>query len=134
MPESDDKETILSGTEGRLIDGFLQAAGLSDDQVYRASALPCHLPGADWSPASNALQAKALLQHINLVRPQRLLVLGFVILPLLGHDSPQVPAVSREFNHEGLTIPMLAVRRLPAAASQPRWKSALWHAWLDWSA
>jgi DNA polymerase len=134
MPESGDSDTILSGPEGRLLDAFLKAAAISDDQVYRASALPCHSPGADWSPAANTLVAQALLKHVQLVRPQRLLVLGFVVLPLLGHDSPQGPAVSRQLNHEGLTIPMLAVRRLPAAASQPRWKSALWHAWLDWSA
>lgn len=134
MPESVDSDTLLAGPEGRLLDAFLKTAAIADDQVYRASALPCHSPGADWSPAANALLAQALLRHVQLVRPQRLLVLGFVVLPLLGHDSPQGPAVSRQLNHEGLTIPMLAVRRLPAAASQPRWKSALWHAWLDWSA
>jgi uracil-DNA glycosylase len=133
-PESTDTDTILSGAEGRMVDAFLKAAGLADDQVYRASALPCHSPGADWSPAANALLSQALLRHIQLVRPERLLVLGFVVLPLLGHDSPQGPAVSQHLNHEGASIPMLAVRRLPAPASQPRWKSALWHAWLDWSA
>jgi uracil-DNA glycosylase len=133
-PEACDRETLLSGPEGRVLDAFLKAARLPDDQIYRASALPCHSPGADWNPRTNSLIAEALNRHIHLVRPQRLLVLGFVILPLLGHDSPQGPAVSLELNHEDGTIPMLAVRRLPAAASQPRWKSALWHAWLDWSA
>lgn len=133
-PEASDGEMILSGPEGRVLDAFLKAAGVADEEVYRASALPCHSPGADWDPATNTLIAQALRRHIQLVRPQRLLVLGFVILPLLSHDSPQGPAAAREFNHEDGTVPMLAVRRLPAAASQPRWKSALWHAWLDWSA
>ncbi len=133
-PESTDGERLLSGVEGRLVDAFLKAAGITEDQVYRASALPCHSPGADWSPAANPVLCEALVRHIMLVKPRRVLVLGFVVLPLLGHDSPQAPAVSCELNHEGASIPMLAVRKLPAAASQPRWKSALWHAWLDWSA
>ncbi|VWX52012.1 uracil-DNA glycosylase family protein [Novosphingobium sp. 9U] len=133
-PESADRELLLSGPEGSVLDGFIKACGLSEEQVYRASALPCHAPGTDWSPQANQIISRALIQHIALVRPKRVLVFGFVILPLLGHDSPQVPAVSLSFNHEGATVPLLTVRRVPAAASQPRWKSALWQAWLDWSA
>lgn len=133
-PEDVDRDQLLSGPEGRLLDAFLRAAELSDHEVYRASALPCHSPGADWSPEANRVTAEAIARHIALVRPQRLLVMGFVVLPLLGHGSPQGPAVSEVFNHEGASIPMLAVRRIPATASQPRWKAALWQAWLDWTA
>jgi DNA polymerase len=133
-PESSDSERILSGPEGRVLDAFAAACGLRDEQIYRASALPCHSPGADWSPQSNPVICEALIRHIALVRPRRVLVIGFIILPLLNHTSPQGPAVSLTFNHEGATVPMLAVRRIPAVASQPRWKSALWQAWLDWAA
>lgn len=133
-PEGEDRDTLLSGPEGRLIDSLATACGLGEEQVYRASALPCHTPGTDWSPQANQIISRALVQHIALVRPKRLLVLGFVILPLLGHHSPQAAAVSLSFNHEGVTVPLLAVRRVPAFASQPRWKSALWQAWLDWAA
>lgn len=134
FPEHMDRDRLLSGPDGKLLDQFVTACGLNEENVYWSSALPCHTPGADWSPQANEAIRDALLHHVSLVRPQRLLVLGFVILPLLGHDSPQAPAVSQIFNHQGATIPMLAVRRLPAAASQPRWKSALWQAWLEWSA
>ncbi|MBB4857070.1 DNA polymerase [Novosphingobium chloroacetimidivorans] len=133
-PESEDRELLLSGPEGRLVDAFIGACGLAEGQVYRASTLPCHAPGTDWSPQANQIVSHALIQHVSLVRPKRLLVLGFVILPLLGHDSPQAAAVSLTFNHEGATVPLLAVRRVPAASSQARWKSALWQAWLDWTA
>ena len=132
-PEANDRDVLLSGAEGRLLDAFLSVAGINDEAVYRASVLPCHSPGADWSPAANGVVAEALVRHVELVRPERLLVLGYVLLPLLGHGSPQGPAVSTTFNHQGRTIPMLAVRRIPAVASQPRWKSALWRAWLDWN-
>lgn len=133
-PEGSDRDHLLSGPEGKLLDGFLAACGLAAETVYYATALPCHSPGADWSPQANRLAADALQRHIALVKPARILVLGFVVLPLLGHDSPQGPAVSLSFNHEGATVPMLAVRRIPAVASQPRWKSALWQAWLGWTA
>ena len=134
MPEDADGDRLLAGPEGRLLDAFLAAASLTDDQVYWASSLPYHSPGADWSPAATRICSEALRRHIALVRPERLLVLGFVILPLLEHSSPHAPAVSSVFNHEGVTVPMLAVRRLPAMASQARWKAALWQAWLNWTA
>lgn len=134
MPESGDGEHLLAGAEGEALRAFARASGLADETLYWSSALPCHSPGADWTPEGNRLFADALVRHIALVRPERLLAVGFNILPLLGHTSPQGPAVSRILNHEGATVPMLAVRRLPAAPSQARWKSALWRAWLDWTA
>jgi DNA polymerase len=132
-PDEDDRERLLSGQQGRVLDAFLAAAGIEDTAVYRASILPCHSPGADWSGATAQVLAHALRHHVALARPRRLLVLGMHILPLLGHASAQGALISSIFNHEGMTIPMLAVRMVPAAASQPRWKSVLWRAWLDWT-
>lgn len=134
MPESSDREHLLGGPEGKLLDMFLAQAGTAAGSVYRASALPCHSPATDWTAAGLESLATALRHHVMLARPKRLLVIGFNILPLLGHASAQGPAVSSSFNHEGGTVPMLAVRRIPAVASQPRWKCILWQAWLDWSA
>ena len=134
MPESSDREQLLSGPEGAMIEMTLALTQVDEATVYRASALPCHSPGADWSTANNARTIEVLKHHIGLVKPKRLLIVGFNVLPFLGHDSPQGPAVLSNFNHEGSTIPMLAVRRFPAMASQPRWKKVLWQAWLDWTA
>jgi DNA polymerase len=132
MPESADRDQLMSGAEGKLIDAFLPLAGLSRDQIYIASALPCHSPAADLTPEANGLLGQALRRHVTLVEPKRLLVVGFNILPLLEHGLAQGPAVSSRFNHESATVSMLAVRRVPAMASQPRWKCILWQAWLDW--
>jgi DNA polymerase len=134
MPESGDREHLLAGPEGQLVETFLATAGLPSAKVYWATALPCHTPGVDWADRGHGLAQRALLRHVELVRPERLLVIGFNILPLLGHDPAQGPAVSSCFNHEGLTVPLLAVRRIPAMASQPRWKCVTWQAWLDWTA
>ncbi len=132
MPESGDREDVLVGPEGQLIDTFLSVAGVDPARVYRATALPCHSPSVDWAQQAQGLSARALVRHIELVRPERLMVIGFNVLPLFGHTSAQGPAVSSTFNHEGVTVPLLAVRRIPTVAAQPRWKCVLWQAWLDW--
>jgi uracil-DNA glycosylase family 4 len=134
MPESGDREHLFAGSEGKLLDQFLSTSGLDPDAIYWASAMPCHSPGTDWAPDNHRLIIEAMLKHITLVRPERLLVIGFNVLPLLRHSSAQGPAVSSVFNHEGATVPLLAVRRIPALAAQPRWKSVLWQAWLNFTA
>jgi DNA polymerase len=71
---------------------------------------------------------------VRLAAPERLIVFGANVLPLLGHELPQAPAVLRTFKHEEGTIPLLASRGLPALLAQPRWKAVLWQAWLEWTA
>ena len=80
--------------------------------------------------------AMPLWRHRVAVRTAgwRLLVLGGNILPLIGHELPQRPAVLRQFNQEGRTIPMLASWGLPALMRQPRAKPVLWRTWLEWTA
>lgn len=134
MPEASDRDTLLSGPEGAMIDSALALTQVDDSTVYRASALPCLSPGADWSTTNNARTIEVLKHHITLVKPERLLIVGFNVLPLLSHSSAQGPAVLSVLNHEGSAIPMLAVRRFPALASQARWKKVLWQAWLEWTA
>lgn len=132
-PETSDREQLLSGPEGKLLDLFLAQAGMAEDAVYRASVMPSHSLNADWTSGASRYLAEVLQHHIQLVRPKRLLVLGSHISTLLGHASTQGPAVLSVFNHEGGSVPMLAVRRIPALAAQPRWKCILWQAWLDWT-
>jgi len=133
-PEAEDRDALLSGPQGKLLDAILSAFGTRRDDVYLASALCRHTPGADWA----ALQARGLGQvlahHVKLAAPERLFVLGGNVLSLIGHESPQRPAVLRSFNHEGGSIPLLASWALPALLGQPRAKPALWKAWLDWTA
>jgi DNA polymerase len=133
MPEPEDRETMLSGPQGRLLDAMLSAFGTSRDEIYLASALPRAVPAPDWPALHDRGLGQVLIHHIGLVAPERLIVLGGNVLPLLGHELPQRPAVSRNFIHEKGTIPLLASRGLPALLAQPRWKAVLWQAWLDWS-
>lgn len=131
-PEAMDRDRLLSGPQGRLLEGFLQAAGLDPATVYHASFLPRHGPGTDWNGPEPAAIAPAVLRHIALAAPKRLLVLGFNVLPLLGNAPPQAPASLQNLQHEGMTIPLLAARALAGMDQRPSWKAALWQAWLDW--
>ncbi len=133
-PEREDEAMLLSGPQGKLLDAMLQAFGLNAGQVYFASALPRHLPGADWAALGASGIGDVLVRHISLAAPKRLMVLGATVLPLLSHDPPQGPADLRIFNHDSVNVPMLACRSLAALLEQPRWKARIWQAWLELTA
>ena len=133
-PEAEDSEALLSGPEGRLLDAMLAAFGLKREDAYLASVLPRHKPAPDWNILMQQGIGQVIVHHIGLAAPERLLVLGGNILPLIGHELPQRPAVLRQFNQEGRTIPMLASWGLPALMRQPRAKPVLWRTWLEWTA
>jgi len=132
-PERDDRDTLLSGPQGKLLANMLRAMQLEADQLYVASAIPRHLPGADWQALASGQTGAVLLHHIDLVSPKRLIAFGGNILPFFGNDLPQSSAVLRKINLEGKSIPMLATRSLPALLDRPRWKGDVWKAWLSWT-
>ncbi|HVR91616.1 MAG TPA: uracil-DNA glycosylase family protein [Novosphingobium sp.] len=133
QPEAGDGERLLSGAEGRLLDAMLVAMGIAPDQAYLASVLPRHTPMPDWAAVDAEGLAKVTAHHIALAAPQRLIVFGSNILPLLGHDPANKPDSSRAFNHESLTIPLLPAMSLTALLATPRRKAALWRDWLEWT-
>ena len=133
-PEREDEAMLLSGPQGKLLDAMLKAFGLETNEVYYASALPRHLPGADWTAMAASGIGEVLAAHVALAAPKRLMVFGASVLPLLSHDPPQVPADLRIFNHGSVNVPMLACRSLAALLEQPRWKDRIWQAWLELTA
>lgn len=133
-PEREDEAMLLSGPQGKLIDAMLAAFGLGADRVYFASALPRHLPGADWPALAASGIGEVLARHVALAAPKRLVVFGASVLPLLSHAPPQGPADLRIFNHDSVNVPMLACRSLAALLEQPRWKANVWRAWLEMTA
>ena len=133
MPEEADRDRLLSGPEGSLLEGFLNAAGLSDKQVYRAAVLPRHTPLADWTTLSTEGIGAVLAHHVALAQPKRLLVLGQSILPLCGHDPAQVAQNLRSFNHEGGRVPALFETGLDRLLARPQLRARLWKRWLEWT-
>lgn len=132
-PEPQDRDDLLTGPQGKLLDAMLSAFGTRREDVYLASALPRHDPLPDWRGAESRGLGDALARHVNLVSPERLVVLGGNVLSLIGHELPQRAAVLRQFQHEGHVIPLLAGWGLAALMQQPRAKASFWNAWLEWT-
>lgn len=131
-PEGEDRERLLSGPQGRLLEAILGALGWAED-AYVASILPRHDPMPDW-PAVAAAGLGAIAQHhVSLVAPERVLVLGSNVSSLLGHDAARKPQFLPGVNHEGRTFPVLAEMDLAALLAQPRFKAGLWRRLLDWT-
>lgn len=133
-PEREDTEQLLSGPHGRLLGGFLAAIGVAPGDAYFASVLPRHTPHADWTLAATRGLGELALHHVALAAPQRLIVFGNSILPLIGHDPALTSAHSGQIQLEGRSIPMLAARDLAMLIERPRWKAGLWQNWLEWTA
>jgi DNA polymerase len=133
MPEEVDRDTLLSGPFGRLLDGFLAATGVASAQVYQASALARHTALPDWPGLAADGLGKVIARHVALVRPKRLLVLGRNILPLCGHDPAQPAAALTFFNHEGGRVPVLAEVGLDRLLANAQLRARLWKRWLDWT-
>ena len=132
-PEESDTQSLLSGPLGGLFDGFLRAAGLDRDKVYLASALPRHMPIVDGNAMVSAGYDKVLMHHIALASPNRLLVFGKNILPLLGHEAAQEPVDLANINYADRKLPLLVAEGLDSMQSMPRLKARFWRNWLDWT-
>ena len=133
MPEAEDREVLLSGPQGRLLANMVRAMGVPADQAYFASALPRHIPLPDWPELTANGMGDLLRHHIGLVAPQRLIVLGRDVLPLLGHDPAQAaPAVS-ELSIQSGKLPWLSSYAPGRLLDHPRYRAQLWRRWLEWT-
>ena len=133
MPEESDASTLLAGSQGKLLDGFLAAAGLPSAAIYRAAVLPRYTPFPDWAELERQGMGTVLAHHVALVRPKRLMVLGRVILPLCGHDPAQGAQKLRSFNHEGGRVPTLYEVGLERLLVNWQSRARLWQRWLEWT-
>ncbi|MXP25353.1 hypothetical protein GRI39_04740 [Altererythrobacter indicus] len=132
-PEIDDRDILLAGPHGTLIANFMRSAGLNDENTYLASALPRHTPLADWASLNKAGMGDVLRHHINLVEPQRVLLLGSNILSLLGHVTTQGTARFAKTVLQGIEAPALAGIDPGMLLRRPRRQGNLWQCWLDWT-
>ncbi len=133
VPEAEDSEKLLSGPQGSLLDSFLSAAGIAGDETYVASGLPRHIALPDMAALAEAGLRQIVLHHINLVAPERVLVFGRDVLPLIGHDPAQNQASLVNINHEERSFPLLVDRNLELMLQRPATRSRFWQRWLDWT-
>lgn len=132
QPEAEDREHLLAGPQGRLLDAILAALGIAPDQAYVASVLPRHMPMPDWPALAEAGLGEVTAHHVRLAAPQRLIAFGANVSSLLGHDPAKNAQFSPVLHHEGPRMPALAAPGLSALLARPRGKARLWQALLDW--
>ena len=133
-PEERDREHLLSGPQGQLLARILSAMGLSEEQVYLASALPRHTPMADTDAMAAAGLDAVVVHHITLAAPKRILAMGSGILPLLGHTSTKAPSSLAQINQSLPDTPLLLTEGLDAMMTMPRLKARFWRNWMAWTA
>ncbi len=133
QPEPTDSASLLAGRQGEFCGNILAAMGLESDQVYFAAALPRHMAMPDWRALHTAGLGAILRHHIALAAPERVLLLGQAILPLLDHDPAQMPATFALDRHGGGAVPAFASRDLPTLSGSLRERANFWRRWLEWT-
>lgn len=130
MPEASDSDSLLSGPQGKLITNMLRAMKIAPDKAYIASALPRHMPHADWDGLLSSGLGDVLAHHITLAAPKRILVLGRDVLPLLGQEKRQGV---REVTVNDQAIQLLASYAPQNLIENARLRADLWRRWLEWT-
>lgn len=133
QPEPTDSATLLSGRQGEFLSNILAAMEMEREQVYLAAALPRHMAMPDWRALHGAGLGAILRHHIALAAPQRVLLLGQAILPLLDHDPAQMPATFLLDRLGGGSMPAFASRDLPTLSGSLRERANFWRRWLEWT-
>ncbi|HSG56686.1 MAG TPA: uracil-DNA glycosylase family protein [Paracoccaceae bacterium] len=129
-PEAGDKDILLAGPHGKLVGNMLRAMGIADDAAYLATALPCHLPHADWAGLQAGGMGAVLAHHISLVSPKRLLVLGNDVLALLGLEKRQGV---RDLPLNGGSMQLLSSFAPDNLLANAKARATLWRRWLEWT-
>ena len=132
-PEREDRERLLSGREGALLDAFLTAAGIASDTAYVTSALPRCTPLPDWTALHSDGLGRILAHHLALAAPQRVILFGGNVPSLLDHDPAQNGPFLPPVNQDGVKVPVLVAPSLGSMLNRPKLKRTLWERWLDWT-
>jgi len=130
VPELGDGDTLLSGPHGKLVGNMLRAMGIAPEAAYLASALPAHLPHADWAALKAEGMDAVLAHHITIAAPKRLLVLGNDILPLLGLEKRQGV---RDLPLSDSGLQLLSSFAPDNLLANAKARAALWRRWLEWT-
>ena len=133
QPEQGDTDTLLQGPRGVLLSAILRAMGLEDSDCYIASVLPAPIIQPDWDDLRAAGHGEIARHHLALAAPERILVFGRRILPLIAHESAQDPADLRIFNHEGTSVPLMAAPELGSLLRSAGQRKRFWQQWLEWT-
>lgn len=94
------------GRAGKLLDEFLEAVGLSRDEVYIANILKCRPPkNRDPLPSEEAACMDFLRRQIALIEPQMIVCLGRIsAMKLIKPDFKITKEHGTLFEHDGVLM------------------------------
>ena len=110
-PESGDDEAgqLVAGEAGRLLDRMLGAIGRDRASIYLAALAPARPAGGRIAPADAGELAELALQHVALVRPRVLLLLGdAAAAAILGMNLAEARGRIHEIEHRGASVAAIA--------------------------
>lgn len=129
MPEQGDEEAghLFSGETARLFDAMLAAMGQTRGSIYYAPLSPARMPGGRIDAEAGATLGHLMRHHIALARPKALILFGDETARLLiGEEALAKRGGLRALNHDGLTVPAIAVAHPRLLRQYPARKAATW--------
>lgn len=129
MPDAPDFEAghLLSGETQRLFDAMLAAMGRSRDSIYLAPLSPARIPGGRIDGPHAAALIALMRRHIALARPKAVMLLGDeTCRALLGIERGQARGGLRQLNHDGGTVPAIAIVHPRFLRQHPAAKADAW--------
>jgi len=130
MPETDDVDQLLSGPQGKMLASITLALGYDAGLAYFASAIPANITLPDWGALAADGLGTALHKHIELAKPDRVIMFGSKLPAMLGHD----PAAPPEAFTDIAGIPALTTFAPDRLLDHPRQRARLWQRLLQWTA
>ena len=133
MPDAPDVAAghLLAGETRRLFDAMLAAMGRSRDTVYLAALSPARISGGRIDAALATPLTALMRRHIALVAPRAVMLLGDeTCRALLGVERGQARGepggALRELNHDGGTVPAIAIVHPRFLLRHPAAKAEAW--------
>jgi DNA polymerase len=133
MPDAPDVAArhLLAGETQRLFDAMLVAMGRTRDTIYLAALSPARISGGRIDSALAAPLAALMRRHIALVAPRAIMLLGDeTCRALLGIERGQArgepDGALRQLNHDGGTVPAIAIVHPRFLLRHPAAKADAW--------
>lgn len=129
MPEQGDEDAgqLFAGETARLFDAMLAAMGRTRETVYYTSLSPARLPGGRIDDKAGAILAALMRRHVTLAAPKAILLFGDETARLLlGAEAVAKRGGLRVLNHDGGTVPTIAVPHPRLLRQYPARKAATW--------
>lgn len=129
MPDPGDAEAgqLVSGEAGRLLDRMLAAIGRDRASIYLAPFAPARPAGGRLDPATCEALARLAFQHVALVQPRAVLMLGDTgVRAMLGRGLAEARGGMHDLNHRGHTVRAVATFHPRYLLREPAAKAKAW--------